>query len=93
MSSTETAKITAEAQVETASIQGFAEVETKWWFVSVMIPIFALPYAAWTWKAIVWDKLIEHGQTTTDSLGNATSPLAVGYSIILGGLFLHSLVK
>lgn len=68
-------------------------VEQKWSFVAWMIPLFAVPYAAWTWKVIVYDKLIEHGHTTTDSLGNANSPLAIGYSIILGGLFLHAVIK
>lgn len=84
------ALVQAEAGVETAAINATASVETRWWFVAAMIPVFALPYAIWEWKAIVWDKVIEHGLTRTDPL---SGPLAWGFPVVLGGLFMHWLIK
>ncbi len=50
--------------------------------------IQAMPYAAWTWKAVLWDKIVMQGHSTTDPL---TGSLGTAYWIIISGLFLHAL--
>lgn len=85
-----TAEANDSATLQVAQIESTAAVEEKWWFVATLIPLFAFPYVAWTWKAVLWDKIIEDGQTSTDAL---TGPLGTGYWIILTGLFLHAMVN
>ncbi len=48
---------------------------------------FAFPYIAYEWKAILWDKVIMLGTTSTDAI---TGPLADWAQIILGGIFVTS---
>lgn len=91
--STEQTKIQADAAVETASIQSMGAVEEKWWFVAVMIPVFGLPFGLYTWKAIVWDKLIApyyHIHASTDPI---TGTLGYIFMIVVGGLFLQAMKK
>lgn len=52
-----------------AILQMQQAVQTKWWFVAAIPPMFALPYVIYTWKAIVWDKVIMQGATSTDTVG------------------------
>lgn len=78
----------AQIAAEQTSIQAMSAVEQKWSFVAWMIPIFSLPYAAWTWKAVLWDKIVMQGHSTTDPL---TGSLGTAYWIIISGLFLHAL--
>jgi hypothetical protein len=93
VASTETAKITTEAQVEETSIQTMGAVEQKWSFVAWMIPLFALPYAIWTIKAVGWDKVIGPVfgyNSTTDALNG---DLSKAYWIIISGIFLHAISR
>lgn len=83
-----TTQLTTQAAVEETEITSMAAVEQKWPFVAFMIPVLSMPYAIWLWKAIVYDKVIEGGLTKTDPL---QGPLGWGFTIVLGGLFLHSL--
>ncbi|MDE1830259.1 MAG: hypothetical protein KGI25_08050 [Thaumarchaeota archaeon] len=82
------AVVQAQAAVETAAIGATASVEQKWWFVAAMLPIFALPIAAWEWKVVVWDKLFKLG--VTDPLTGDIGNLAM---IIVAGLFMHAVIK
>ncbi len=94
VSNVETTKLTTEAAVEEESIKGMAQVETKWSFVAFMIPLFALPYALWTMKAVGWDKVLGpmfgYVHSTTDALNG---DLSKAYWIIITGIFLHAMAK
>lgn len=50
-------------------------VQTKWWFVAIMPPLFALPYVIYTWKAVVWDNVVLGGAGNTPALGGILSTL------------------
>lgn len=83
-----TTQLTTQAAVEETEITSMAAVEQRWPFVAFMIPALSMPYAIFVWKAIVWDKVLMGGTTSTDPL---TGSLAWGFPIVMGGLFLHSL--
>lgn len=90
MSATGVAKIQATAEVETAAIQGTAQVETKWWFVSALLPIFALPYAIYDAKAVLWDNIIMQGHGYTPPLHGSLDTINW---IIVTGLFMYGGMK
>lgn len=54
--------------VAVAIIQEQEAVQTKWWFVAAIPPLFALPYVLYTWKAVFWDKVVTGGTTSTDPI-------------------------
>ena len=83
-----TTQLTTEAAVEETQITAMSAVEQKWPFVALMIPVMSMPYAIWLWKAVVIDKVINDGATSTDPLGG---PLGYGFGIVLSGLFLHAI--
>lgn len=83
-----TTQLTTTADVEKTQITAMSAVEQRWPFVALMIPVMSMPYAVWLWKAIVVDKIINDGTTSTDSLGG---PLGYGFTIVLSGLFLHAI--
>ena len=80
----------AQIAEEQTEVTAMSAVEQKWSFVAWLIPIFALPYAVWTWKAVFWDKIIEGGHTATDPLNGS---LGAAYWIIISGIFLHAISK
>lgn len=86
---TKQVQITAEADVSKTSIEGISAVEQKWGFVAAMIPIFAMPYALYTWKAIVWDKVVGSIFNFHDTTDPISGPLGWGYTIILPAIFMH----
>ena len=94
VSSTEITKLQTEAAVDETSITSMAAVETKWSFVAMMIPLFALPYALWTMKAVGWDKvlgpMLGYTHSTTDALNG---DLSKAYWIIITGIFLHAMSR
>lgn len=65
-------------------------VEQKWSFVAALIPITALPFIIWTWKAVLWDKIIMAGTTSTPAL---TGTLGTVYITVMGAIFLHVWIK
>lgn len=88
ISNVETAKIQAEAQVETASIEGMSAVERTWWFVAALLVCFALPYVIYDGKAVLWDNVVLGGHGYTPPLHGSLDTINW---IIVSGLFLHSL--
>lgn len=91
--STQQTQIRAEEDVTTTAIKETSAVEQKWWFVSALIPAFALPYAIYAWKAIVWDKVMGPMfgfHDVTDVIGG---DLGKAMLIIIPGLFLHVWIK
>jgi hypothetical protein len=90
VSNVETTQLTTQAAVEEASIAATAQVETKWWFVAALIPIFALPYAIYDGKAVLWDNIIMQGHSSTPALHGSLDTLNW---VIVTGLFLHAITK
>lgn len=44
-------------------------VEQGHWFTRMVRPLWALPFVIWTWKVVVWDKVLAHWTGgTTDAL-------------------------
>jgi len=82
----------SKAQVETASITGMAQVESKWWYLPLLTIVpFSIPFEIWTFKAVAWDKVIApafgYHHAVTDPL---TGALAVAYSLVITGVFLKA---
>lgn len=82
---------TSKAAVETASIQGMATVESKWWYLPLLtiVPLAACA-EIYTFKVMVWDKVlgpIMGFHSRTDIL---TGPIAIAYGIIVAGIFLKA---
>jgi hypothetical protein len=93
VSNVETAKITADAEVDVASTQAMASVENRWWFVSAMIVLFAMPFAVYDCKAVLWDNIIApafHIQASTPPL---KSTLDYIHRIVVVGIFLHAVTR
>lgn len=92
----ETTKLQTQAEVDVATIQGTAAVEGKWWFVALTIPLFALPYILYVWKAVAIDKVIapilhwKGAWATTDPING---PLGTVFWIIVTGIFLHAITN
>ena len=80
-----------QATVEVTAIQGEKAVEQKWWFVAIIPPLFAIPYIAYCWKAILWDKVIMHGTTATDAIKDPT--LSWTFTMVVGYYLLHALTR
>lgn len=91
-----TSEVNDQTTVDTARIEATAQVESKWWFVAILMDLFALPYAIYIWKAVAIDKVIApimhwHGAwATTDPINGY---LMTVFGIIVSGLFLYGLVK
>lgn len=83
------AKTGTSRDVAVAAIQAMASVQDRWWFVAALVPAFALPFVIWTWKAVVWDKIVMAGATSTDPL---TGTLGWAYTIIVSSIFVHGMV-
>lgn len=43
-------------------------VQTKWWFVAAIPPLFAVPFVAYLWRAVLYDNVIMDGATSTPPL-------------------------
>lgn len=84
----EQAKIAATAQVETATIEGEAAVQTKWWFVAILQDLFAIPPAIYLGKLFVWDKVLKMG--VTDPLSTELNYVLM---IIVASIFLQGAIK
>jgi len=96
VSNTEIAKVNADAAVDTASIVGTAAVEQRWWFVSAMIPMFALPMAIYTAKIVLIDKIIApiyHWKGAWATTQPLTGTVGVVYTTVVIGLFLHAISR
>jgi hypothetical protein len=93
VSNVETTKLTTQAAVDEASITSMAQVETKWSFVALMIPLFALPYAVWTIKAVGWDKVVGPMMGFNSSTDALNGDLSKAYWIIISGIFLHAISR
>lgn len=76
----------AQAEEETAAIQGMSAVEVKWPFVAMLLVLFALPVGIYDAKCILWDNIIMHGTVSTPALKGSLANLNW---IIPTGLFLH----
>jgi hypothetical protein len=46
-------------------------VQTKWWFVAAIPPLFALPFVIYVWRAIAYDKVWMNGTTSTDPINGS----------------------
>jgi hypothetical protein len=90
VSNVETTKLQTATQVEVASISGIASVERRWWFVSALIPAFAIPYALYYGKVVAWDNVWMNGHSSTPALHGSAD--TVGW-IIVTGLFLHAMAR
>lgn len=90
---TKKAQIAADAQLETASIQGMSAVEQKWSFVAMLLPLYACAFLPWLWKAAAWDKVIGPVFGFESSTDPLTGALAWGFNIVLSGLFLHTWIN
>lgn len=53
------------------------------WFTRIIRPLWALPFVIWTWKVVLWDKVL--GLGVTDELHGAVGGLLV---TIAGAYFL-----
>ena len=51
-------------------------------------PLFALPFIVYTWKLVIWDKVLEWG--VTDALSDNLNYV---FLLILGGYFLDATAK
>lgn len=65
------AKTGAQRDIAVAVVQMQQATSTRWWFVAVIPPMFALPYVVYTWKCVVWDTVLGYGETP--SLGGTVA--------------------
>ncbi len=84
-------EVTTQGTVVVTAIQGEKAVEQKWWFVAIIPPLIAVPYIAYIWKAILYDKVIMHGTTATDAIKDST--LSWTFTMVVGYYLLHSLTR
>lgn len=61
-------KLGVQRDVAVSIVNMQEQVQTKWWFVAAIPPLFALPFVIYCWKAIAWDKVIMNGATSTDPI-------------------------
>lgn len=76
------AKTGADKEAAIAALQASTSVQTKWWFVAAIGPMFAIPCVAFMWKCIIWDNLL--GLGTTDPL---RGDVQWAFIIIVGSTF------
>ena len=93
ISSDDIAKINANATVDVASTQAMGAVEQRWWFVSLMIPLFALPFVAYTWKAVFWDNVVDSTWGANASTPALNGNLGVVFTTVIIGIFLHAVTR
>lgn len=84
---TEKTKLTTQAQVDTATIQGESAVEQRWWFVALPVGVLGMVYALYYGKVVLVDNVIMNGTWSTPALHGSAD--IVGW-IVVSGLFLHS---
>lgn len=90
ISNTKIAEVQADTTVRTTEINAVASVERTWWFVALALFLFALIFVIYDAKAVLWDNIIMGGTTSTPELrGN----LGLIHLTVVGGLFMHSLVR
>lgn len=82
----ETTKLTTEAATEQVQINAVASVEKKWWFVALLLPMFAIPYGIYDAKCVVWDNVIMGGHSSTPALHGSLDTINW---IIVTGLFMY----
>jgi hypothetical protein len=92
-----TSEVNDQTTVDVARIEGTSTVESKWWFVALLLDLFALPFAMYLWKSVAWDKLIapelswcKHACATTDPINGYNS---IVFGIVVTGLFMYGLIK
>ena len=90
VSNVEITKLQTTAQVEVAGIQGMSAVEKQWWFVSLLLPAFAIPYAIYYGKIVFWDNVWMNGHASTPPLHGSAD--TVGW-IVVTGLFMYGFKK
>lgn len=84
------AQIGCDQATAVAIIQMQGQVQTKWWFVAIIPPLFALPYVLYVWRAVVFDNVIMDGATSTPALGGT---LATVFIMVVTFYFAHGMSK
>lgn len=84
------AKTGATRDIALGVLQMQQAVQTRWWFVAAIPPLFAMPYVIYVWKAVVWDKIILNGAGSTDPI-NGT--LGTVFIMIVTFYFAHGMSK
>lgn len=88
------AQLGCSRDVAVATIQAQAQVQTRWWFVAAIPPLWALPFVLYTWKAIAWDnvvcpfRLVGPATCNTEPLGGVMSTMLL---MIVSFYFLHGM--
>lgn len=85
-----TTKLNVDRDTAVALINMQAQVQTKWWFVAAVPPLFAVPYIAYTWKGVLWDNVIMDGSASTPALHGT---LSVVYLMVVTYYFGRNLTK
>lgn len=66
--------------------------EQGWWVTALIRPLFALPFIAFAWKVIVWDKVL--GLGSTDALDpNMWSVFITVVSAYFGGRTIEKVAR
>lgn len=84
------AKTGASRDVALGVIQMQQAVQTRWWFVAAIPPMFAMAFVVYVWKAVVWDNVIMAGATSTPAL-NGT--LGTVFIMVVAFYFAHGMSK
>jgi len=84
------AKLGCDRDTAVAVLQMQGQVQTRWWFVAAIPPLFAVPFVLYTWRCVVWDNVIMGGATSTPALGGT---LATIYMMIVVFYFGHGMSK
>jgi hypothetical protein len=63
------AKLKCDADMAVAVLQMQGEVQSRWWFVAIIPPAFAIPFVLYVWRCVVYDNVIMGGATSTPALG------------------------
>ena len=85
-----TTKLNCTRDEAVALMQMQAQIQTKWWFVAIVPPLFAVPYIAYTWKGVLWDNVIMNGAASTPALHDT---LATVYLMVVAYYFGRALSK
>lgn len=71
------AKLNTDRDMAVAVVNMQAEVQSKFWFVAIIPPLFALPYVLYVWKCVAWDNVIMGGASSTPALGGTLATIFI----------------